>query len=97
MASVETKSATAKQLARASIVNSLLLPIAAGFQLNVTFWVLVMANFLLMHAVWVVQLSRRRRTRIDFGLVKRPLVAFGVLGNAALLLWGERLFAVFSA
>ena len=45
----------------------------------------------------VVQLCRRSRTRIDFGLVKRPLAAFGVLGNAALLLWGERLLAVFSA
>lgn len=100
VASTETQSATTKQLARASILNSSLLPVAAALQLNVTFWVLVMTNFVLIHAVWLSQLPRSRTTsgtRVDFALVKRPLVAFAVLGNAALLLWGERLLAVFPA
>lgn len=97
MVSAETQSATAKKLARASTVNSLLLPIVAAFRLNVTFWVLVMANFLLLHAVWAVQLPQKGRTKVDFRLVRWPLIAFGVLGNVALLLWGERLLAVFPA
>lgn len=98
MASAETQNATAKLLARASIANSLLLPIVTALQLNVTFWVLVMTNFMLMHAVWVIQLPQSRSgSKVDFRLVKWPLVAFAVLGNVALLLWGERLLAVFPA
>ncbi len=60
---------------------------AAALQLNVTFWVLVVTNFVLMHAIWLVQLARRRNwSAVDFGLAKWPLIAFAVLGNAALLL-----------
>jgi hypothetical protein len=44
MASADTQNEAAKQLARASILNSLLLPVVAVLQLNVTFWVLVLTN-----------------------------------------------------
>jgi hypothetical protein len=98
MAAAETASARAKHWGRASIVNSLLLIAAAALQLNVTFWVLAFTNFALMHAVWLVQLLRRREWgEVDFSLVKWPLIASAVLGNAALLLWGERLLAGFPA
>ena len=98
MATAETANTTAKHWGRASIANSLLLLAAAATQLNLTFWVLGVTNFALMHAVWLVQLVRRRDWgEVDFRLMKWPLIAFAVLGNAALLLWGERLLAVFPA
>jgi hypothetical protein len=98
MAAADTTNSIAKHWGRASIVNSLLLLPAAALHLNVTFWVLVVTNFALMHAVWLDQLVRRREwSAVDFRLVKWPLLAFALMGNAALLLWGERLFAVFPA
>jgi hypothetical protein len=89
---------SARNWGRASIVNSLLLLPAAALQLDVTFWVLGVTNFALMHAIWLDQLVRRKEwAAVDFGLVKWPLIAFAVLGNGALLLWDERLFGVFPA
>ena len=96
MATAQTGNMTAKQWGRASILNSLLLLSAAALQLDVTFWVLVMTNFVLMHAIWIVQVTPRRNwSEFDFGLMKWPLIAFGGLAHLALLLWGERLLAVF--
>jgi hypothetical protein len=96
MATTRPENVTAQPWGWASIANSLLLPAAAAAQLNVTFWVLVMTNFVLMHAVWITQLVRFRNWgKVNFGLAKWPLIAFGVLGNLALLLWAERLLAVF--
>ena len=92
MGATDTANTAAKLWGRASILNSLLLPAAAALGLDVTFWVLVLTNFVAMHAIWLVQ---KRRGAVDFGLVKWPLIAFAVLGNAALLVWGERLLAVF--
>ena len=98
MASADTQNEAAKQLARASILNSLLLPVVAVLQLNVTFWVLVLTNFVLMHAVWLVQVTQSRSgSRVDFRLAKWPLIAFALLGNATLLLWSGRLMSVFPA
>jgi hypothetical protein len=86
----------ATHFARASIVNSLLLLPAAAIQFDVLFWVLVATNFALMHAVWVVPLVRRRGMA-GFRLFTWPLIAFAVMGNGALFLWGDRLLAVFPA
>ena len=98
MVSAQTENAVAKQWARASIVSSVLLFSAAALHFDVTFWVLVLTNFVFMHAVWVTQLVQRRSwNAVDFRLAKWPLIAFGVLGNFAVLLWGERLSAVFPA
>src|SRR3954451_14028843 len=98
MASTQTGNTSAKNWARASIVNSLLLFAAAVVQLNVTFWVLLVTNFALMHGVWLAQLVRHKHWgAVDFRAVKWPLIAFGVLGNAALLIWGDRLLTVFPA
>ncbi len=89
---------TAKHWGLASIFNSLMLLAAAALQWDATFWALVMTNFALMHAVWLVQLARHKNWRaVDVSLLKWPLLAFAVMGNAALLLWGDRLLAVFSA
>jgi hypothetical protein len=72
MAAAQRANTTSKHWARASIVNSMLFVAAAALQLNVTFWVLVVTNFALMHAVWLVQLVRRREwSAVDFGLVGR--------------------------
>ena len=98
MVTTQTDNATAKHLGRASIVNSILLPTAAAFQLNVTFWVLVVTNFVLLHAIWLTQFVQRRIWHeVDFGSAKWPLIAFVVLGNLALLLWSEGLLSVFAA
>jgi hypothetical protein len=64
-------------------------PAAAALHLDVTFWVL-------MHAVWVTQLVQFGSwKRIDWAVVKWPLIAFAVLGNLSLFLWEEQLLAVF--
>jgi len=98
MAEAETVSTPAKWFGRASIGSSLLLFAAAALQLDVTFWVLVCTNFVLMHAVWLTQFARHGSWEaIDFRAVKWPLVSFAALGNAALLLWGDQLLAVFPA
>lgn len=96
MATNHTESAAAKQWGRASIVNSFLLPVTAALHLDVMFWVLVLTNFVLMHAIWVSQLFRVNSwKRIDWAPAKWPLIAFAVLGNLTVLLWEERLLAVF--
>jgi hypothetical protein len=64
--------------------------------LDVTFWVLVVTNFVLMHGVWVTQLAQFNSwKRIDWAPVKWPLIAFAVLGNLSLFLLEEQLLAVF--
>ena len=64
--------------------------------MDATFWVLVLINFMLMHVVWVTQLVRFSSwKRIDWAVVKWPLIAFAVLGNLSLFLWEEQLLAVF--
>ena len=88
------ETATGKRWARASIANSLLLLPTAALQFNVVFWVLVVTNFALMHAIWVVPVVRRRAAR-DFRPFLSALIAFALLGNGALLMWGDRLLAVF--
>lgn len=73
LSTAETENTSAKHWARASIVNSLLLFTAAALQLNATFWVLVVTNFALLHAVWLVQLVRRRHSgAVDSGYVNGP-------------------------
>ena len=81
----------------ASIANSLLLPLSAALHLNVTFWILVVTNFLLMHAIWISQVVRVRRwDRADFGPVFIwSLAAFAVLGNLSLAIWESQLTAIF--
>ena len=84
------------RLARLSVLNSSLLPITAGFEFNVTFWVLVCTNFVLFHAVWISQIRHLKDWRT---LDPRPffwaLVAFAALGNLSLLLWGRQLLGMF--
>jgi hypothetical protein len=96
MATAHTTNTGAKRWARASIVNSLLLPATAALQFGVTFWVLVVTNFVLMHAVWISQIRHFRDWRkLDFRPFFWSLVSFAVLGNLSLLLWGEQLLGVF--
>ena len=67
MATAERDNAIGKRFGWASIANSLLLPLSAALHLNVTFWILVVTNFLLMHAIWISQVVRVRRwDRADF-------------------------------
>lgn len=88
--------AAAKRWARFSVVNSFLLPMAAAFQFNEVFWLLVITNFVLMHAVRISEIGRFREWRtLDFRPFFWALVAFGVLGNLSLLLWEEQLLGVF--
>ena len=94
MATTRTENAAAKRWARASIVNSFLLPATAALQFDVTFWVLVFTNFVLIHMVWVAQLVRFNSwKRIDWAAFKWPLIAFAVLGNLSFFLWEEQLLA----
>ena len=96
MTTAQTENAVAKRWEQASIANSLLLPATAALHLNVTFWVLVLTNFLLMHGVWVAQLMRLRSWKgIDWAVIRWPLIAFAVLGNFSLLLWQDQLLSVF--
>ena len=98
MASARTQDATAKGFAVASTVNSFLLPLAAALHFNVAFWILVATNFALFHAIWVSQLIRLKSwKRVDWGwhLFRWPLVAFALLGNLSLALWGSQLLGVF--
>ncbi len=97
MATAERDNAIGKQFGWASIANSLLLPLSAALHLNVTFWILVVTNFLLMHAIWISQVVRVRRwDRADFGPVFRwSLAAFAVLGNLSLAIWESQLTAIF--
>jgi len=91
---------SAKTFAGASILNSLLLPIAAALHFNVSFWVLGVTNFVLFHAIWLHQLVRLRGwSRVDWGwsIYRWPLalVAFAVAGNLSYILWEAELTSVF--
>lgn len=95
MATAHMEKTPAKRWARASILNSLLLPITAALGFSVTFWVLTCTNFLLFHAVWISQvLASRDWRRFDLRAFFWSLVAFAVLGNLSMLVWGEQLLAV---
>lgn len=84
--------------ARMSFANSLLLVPIAAFGFGEAFWVLVVTNFTLMHAVWISQLGPRGNGRkVDFGAIKWPLVAFAGMGNFSLFVWGDQLFPIFRA
>ena len=81
-----------------SVANSLLLVPIAAFRIGEAFWVLVVTNFTLMHAVWISQLDPRgNRRKIDFGAIKWPLVVFAGLGNFSLFVLGDQLFPIFRA
>jgi len=99
VASARSGIASPKGLARASIANSLLLPVAAALHFNVTFWLLVVTNFLLFHAIWITQLPFKKWSRVDWGWHvywwPLPLVAFAVLGNLSLAFWEAQLLSVF--
>ena len=78
-----------------SVANSLLLVPIAAFSFDEAFWALVITNFLLMHAIWISQLGHGGNWRkVDFGITKWPLVAFAVMGNFSLLVWGDQLFPI---
>ena len=94
-AAANNETITAKRLGRAGIVNSLLLLPAAALQFDVLFWVL--DDELRVDARRVVVPLLRRRNAVSFRFFRWPLIAFAVLGNAAILLWGDRLFAAFPA
>lgn len=100
MADSRTDGPSAKALAGASILNSLLLPFAAALHFNVAFWALVVTNFVLFHAIWVTQLVRVKRwDEVNWGWhVYRwplPLVAFSLLGCSSIALWETELMSVF--
>lgn len=99
MVSTIHQNASRKALPAASIGNSLLLPLAAAFHLNVAFWVLVVTNFVLMQAIWITQLLRGVKWgRVDWGwrlaFWPVPLVAFGLLGTGSYAIWESQLTSV---
>ena len=84
------------------MANSLLLPLAAALHYNVAFWVLVLSNFVLMHAIWITQIIRRKSwSSVDRGwhLYRWPLpmVAFALLGLGSYFIWETQLTSVFPA
>ena len=100
MISTRPKNAQARGLAAASILNSLLLPVAAASHFNVTFWALVITNFVLMHSIWMTQLPRVKSLRnVDWGgrgsHWPLPLLAFGLLGTGSYAIWETELASVF--
>jgi len=95
MVASRTDNLVPKRWARASIANSLLLPVAAALHFNLAWWVLVVTNAVLMHAVWVSQLTRGSWNAIDWTPFKWPLIACGVLGNFSYFMWEKQLLSAF--
>ena len=94
MVSKPNGNVSAKALPAASIANSLLLPVAAALHFNDAFLVLVVTNFVLMHAIWMVPIFIRNKSwsDVDWGWhVHRwplPLVAFALFGTGSYAFWG---------
>jgi hypothetical protein len=66
-----------------------------GTAFNLAWWVLVVTNAVLMHAVWVSQLTRGSWNAIDWATFKWPLIACGVLGNFSYFMWEKQLLSAF--
>ena len=61
-----------------SVATSFLLVPIAAFGFGEAFWVLVVTNFTLMHAVWISQLGARgNRRKVDFGIIRAVFDQFG--------------------
>ena len=79
-------------------MNSLLLPVTAALGLSVIYWVLAFTNLVLFQAVLISQiLGYRNWRRLNVRPFFWSLVAFAVLGNLSMVVWGEELLAVFPA
>lgn len=97
IATAERQNRTAERFRWASIANSLLLPVSAALHFNLTFWILIGTNFLLLHGIWISQLIRLRSwDRLSWGgIFLWPLAAFAVLGNLTMALWENQLTSAF--
>jgi len=101
MVSKPTGILSAKALPVSSITNSILLPVAAALHFNATFWVLVVTNFVLMHAIWIlpVAFGHKSWSDVDWGWhLSRwplPLAAFAAFGSGSYAIWGTQLDSVF--